>query len=134
MDVCAGLGVETVRVEGRTGVWLAADADAPRAQGRAPSACASPRASRCTASPSTATPTWRRFDRIVPCGITDADVTSLTVETGPRARRSPSSSTPSLARAPAPPRLVADVLHARSRRRARVTRDSARQPYRPGRR
>ena len=36
----------------------------------------------CTASRSTSTPTWAAFDAIIPCGITDAGVTSLAAETG----------------------------------------------------
>ena len=56
--VCRDFGVETVRVDGRSGVWVLADARGPTASS-ARSACGSAAASRCTASPSTATPTCR---------------------------------------------------------------------------
>ena len=49
IDVLAEFGIPGERVEGRSGVWLAR-----HGQDRAPSASASPTASRCTASPSTA--------------------------------------------------------------------------------
>ncbi|MGF0117118.1 lipoyl(octanoyl) transferase LipB [Promicromonospora sp. Marseille-Q5078] len=81
MEVCAGLGVETVRVEGRTGVWLAADATR-----RERKVCAiGVRTAKGVTMHGIALnccPDLGRFDRIVPCGITDADVTSLTIETG----------------------------------------------------
>lgn len=81
MEVCAGFGLETVRVEGRTGVWLAADATR-----RERKVCAiGVRTAKGVTMHGIALncrPDLGRFDRIVPCGITDADVTSLTIETG----------------------------------------------------
>ena len=81
IDVCAELGVAAGRVEGRSGVWLPADARGPErkiaaigirvAQGVALHGFA------LNCNPDL---TW--FDRIVPCGIKDAGVTSLTAELG----------------------------------------------------
>ena len=57
IDVCAELGLATVRVEGRSGVWVPATTEGPTA--RSPrSASGSPAGSPCTGSPSTATATW----------------------------------------------------------------------------
>ena len=81
IDVCADLGVATTRVPGRSGVWVPADDRGPERKvaaigirvsrgvtmhGLAINAC-------CDLS-------W--FSAIVPCGIADAGVTSLTVEVG----------------------------------------------------
>lgn len=78
MRVCGELGLETIRVEGRSGVWV------PGAPERKIAAIGI-RVSRgvtmhgfelnCDCDLS-----W--FDRIVPCGISDAGVTSLTRELG----------------------------------------------------
>ena len=80
---CADLGVATDRVEGRSGVWvLGRDGGQDRkiaavgirvAQGVSMHGFGL----NCDADLSA-------FDRIVPCGISDAGVTSLTVETGSR--------------------------------------------------
>ncbi|WP_179950989.1 lipoyl(octanoyl) transferase LipB [Xylanimonas oleitrophica] len=89
MDVCARLGVRTVRVEGRSGVWLPADEST--GPGGAP-----PRRERkiCAIGARVARgvtmhglalncdPDLAAFDLIVPCGIDDADVTSLSAELG----------------------------------------------------
>jgi lipoyl(octanoyl) transferase len=81
IDVCADLGVATTRVPGRSGVWVPADDRGPERKvaaigirvsrgvtmhGLAINAC-------CDLS-------W--FSAIVPCGIADAGVTSLTAEVG----------------------------------------------------
>lgn len=76
---CADLGVETTRVEGRSGVWVVgAGIDRKVAaigirvsQGVTMHGFAL----NCDADLSA-------YDRIVPCGLTDATVTSLTKETG----------------------------------------------------
>ncbi|SDC60060.1 lipoyl(octanoyl) transferase LipB [Actinokineospora iranica] len=79
--VCARLGLRTGRVEGRSGVWLACAGDRPERK----IAAIGIRVQRgvtmhgfeinCDADLSA-------FDRIVPCGIRDAGVTSLTAELG----------------------------------------------------
>ncbi|MDE9366447.1 lipoyl(octanoyl) transferase LipB [Luteipulveratus sp. YIM 133132] len=81
IDVCADLGVETVRVEGRSGVWLAADAQRPERKIGAIGIRVSQDvtmhgfALNCDCDLSWAT-------TIVPCGIPDAGVTSLSAELG----------------------------------------------------
>jgi len=85
--VCADLGVGAGRVDGRSGVWVAADP---------PSAGAGARRERKVAAIGVRVaqgvtmhgfalncdPDLSWFSRIVPCGIPDADVTSLTAELG----------------------------------------------------
>src|SRR6478609_4760899 len=81
MTVCTGLGLATMRVEGRSGVWVAADATR-----RERKVCAiGVRVARGATMHGLALncdPDLAVFDRIVPCGIDDADVTSLTAELG----------------------------------------------------
>ncbi|GAA4432987.1 lipoyl(octanoyl) transferase LipB [Georgenia halophila] len=83
IEVAARHGVTTVRVEGRSGVWVPADA-----RGRDRKLCAiGVRVARGVTMHGlalNACPDLAAFDRIVPCGIDDADVTSLTAETGRR--------------------------------------------------
>ncbi|WP_062303695.1 lipoyl(octanoyl) transferase LipB [Demequina subtropica] len=81
MDVCASFGLETMRVEDRSGVWL------PAADGRRErKICAiGVRVAKGVTMHGFAlncTPDLDWFDRIVPCGISDADVTSLSAELG----------------------------------------------------
>lgn len=81
ITVCDRLGVHTGRVEGRSGVWLPADDRGPERK----IAAIGIRVQRgvtmhgleinCNADLSA-------FDRIVPCGIADAGVTSLSRELG----------------------------------------------------
>jgi lipoyl(octanoyl) transferase len=76
---CADLGVETTRVEGRSGVWVVGDGIDRKV------AAIGIRVSQgvtmhgfalnCDAD-------LTAYDRIVPCGLTDATVTSLSKETG----------------------------------------------------
>ena len=81
MAVCADLGVTTTRVDGRTGVWLAADADGP--ERKIANIGVRVRwavtlhgfALNCNCD-------MRFYDQIAPCGITDAGVTSLSRELG----------------------------------------------------
>ena len=79
VDVCTELGLSTMRVPGRTGVWLPADADRPQRKIAAIGIRVSRRvtlhgfALNCDADLS-----W--YDRIVPCGINDAGVTSISAE------------------------------------------------------
>jgi lipoyl(octanoyl) transferase len=81
IDVCAEFGLATIRVEGRSGVWVPADERGPERK----VAAVGIRVARgvtlhgfalnCDCDLSA-------FDRIVPCGISDAGVTSLTAELG----------------------------------------------------
>lgn len=79
MDVCLGYGLETVRVEGRSGVWLpATDTRRDRkicAIGVRVAKGVSMHGFALNCSPDLAA-----FSTIVPCGIADADVTSLSAE------------------------------------------------------
>ena len=78
---CADLGVEATRVEGRSGVWVPGN---DGAQDRKVAAIGIRVSQGATmhgfALNCDCDLTW--FDRIVPCGLTDATVTSLTKETG----------------------------------------------------
>ncbi len=79
--VCAELGVRTGRVKGRSGVWVPAD---ERGRERKIAAIGIRVAQGVTmhgfALNCANDLTW--FDRIVPCGISDADVTTLSRELG----------------------------------------------------
>ena len=85
MRVCAGFGLETMRVEGRTGVWVAADSPLQGTRPERKVAAIGVRVSRGVTMHGFALNCdcdlgW--FDRIVPCGIEDAGVTSLSAELG----------------------------------------------------
>jgi lipoyl(octanoyl) transferase len=81
ISVCNGLGLHTGRIEGRSGVWLPAEGGRPERK----IAAIGIRVQRavtmhgfelnCNADLSA-------FDKIVPCGIADAGVTSLSAELG----------------------------------------------------
>lgn len=85
IEVCADLGVRGQQIEGRSGVWVPADENGPDrkiaaigirvAQGVTMHGFAL----NCDCDLSA-------FDRIVPCGISDASVTSLSKETGREVR------------------------------------------------
>jgi len=79
--VCTELGVKTGRVKGRSGVWVAAD---DRGRERKIAAIGIRVAQGVTmhgfALNCNNDLAW--FDRIVPCGISDADVTTLSKELG----------------------------------------------------
>jgi lipoyl(octanoyl) transferase len=80
---CAGLGVATGRVKGRSGVWLAADERGPERK----VAALGIRVSRGVTMHGFALNCevdLRWYDTIVPCGIADAGVTSLSRELGRR--------------------------------------------------
>ncbi|MCW2646143.1 MAG: lipoyl(octanoyl) transferase [Pseudonocardiales bacterium] len=81
IDVCAELGVTAGRVEGRSGVWLPADGPRPErkiaAIGIRVVKGITMHGFALNCDPDL---TW--YDRIVPCGIADAGVTSLTSELG----------------------------------------------------
>ena len=83
IQVCGELGVSTQRVEGRTGVWVRGDGSpGPRGQDRKVAAIGIRVARGVTmhgfALNCDCDLTWA--DPIVPCGIDDAGVTSLSVE------------------------------------------------------
>jgi lipoyl(octanoyl) transferase len=79
MRICAELGLDTVRIEGRSGVWVAQDVRGPdRKVGAigirvARGVTLHGFALNCDCDLS-------YFDRIVPCGIRDAGVTSISAE------------------------------------------------------
>jgi lipoyl(octanoyl) transferase len=77
IDVCAELGLATDRVEGRSGVWLPDGSSKIGAIGI--------RVARGVTMHGFALncdPDLSAYDRIVPCGISDASVTSLSRELG----------------------------------------------------
>lgn len=78
IGLCADHGLETIRVEGRTGVWL------PGTPQRKIAAIGVRVARGVTMHgvAINANPDLTAFGAIVPCGIPDADVTSLSAETG----------------------------------------------------
>jgi lipoyl(octanoyl) transferase len=87
IKVCAGLGLETGRIEGRSGVWVQGSnvggIDAPARK----IAAIGIRVSRATTLHGFALNCdcdLAAFSPIVPCGIADAGVTSLTAELGRR--------------------------------------------------
>jgi lipoyl(octanoyl) transferase len=79
IDVCAQLGVATTQVEGRSGVWVLADKKGPDRKVAAIGIRVSEGvtmhgfALNCDND-------LRYFDQIVPCGIKDASVTTLSQE------------------------------------------------------
>jgi lipoyl(octanoyl) transferase len=79
IEVCAEVGVEAGRVAGRSGVWLPADDRRPE---RKIAAVGIRVASGVTLHgfALNCNPDLSWFDRIVPCGIQDAGVTSLSSE------------------------------------------------------
>ena len=85
--VCADLGLEAGRVEGRSGVWFPADPIGPDSRFRPERKVAQIgiRVARGVTMHGFALncdPDMRAFGSIVPCGITDAGVTSLSAELG----------------------------------------------------
>jgi len=87
IDVCAEFGVMAGRVEikGRSGVWIPADGRGPdRKLGAIGLRVAQGVSMHGFALNCECDLSW--FDRIVPCGIADASVTSLSAELGRRVR------------------------------------------------
>ncbi|MDQ1486787.1 MAG: lipoyl(octanoyl) transferase, partial [Actinomycetota bacterium] len=79
--VCAEYGVAAEQIAGRSGVWVPAANGLPDRK----IAAIGVRISRCTTMHGFALncdPDLSWFRRIVPCGIDDADVTSLSLEVG----------------------------------------------------
>jgi lipoyl(octanoyl) transferase len=83
ITVCAELGLQAGRVEGRSGVWLPADEVRPARK----IAAIGIRVARATTLHGFALNCdcdLSAYSSIIPCGITDAGVTSLTAELGRR--------------------------------------------------
>jgi lipoyl(octanoyl) transferase len=81
IDVCAGLGLPTGRVEGRSGVWVRADDRGPDRK----IAAIGVRVARGVTMHGFALncdPDMSAFANMIPCGIPDAGATSLTAELG----------------------------------------------------
>jgi lipoyl(octanoyl) transferase len=79
MKVCGDLGLDTIRVEGRSGVWVPGSAGRPACK----VAAIGVRVSRATTLHGFALNCdcdLDAFTAIVPCGISDAGVTSLSAE------------------------------------------------------
>jgi len=79
--VCADFGVSAIQIAGRSGVWVPVNGGAAARK----IAAIGVRISRCTTMHGFALncdPDLSWFGRIVPCGIDDADVTSLSRELG----------------------------------------------------
>ena len=81
IGTCAALGLPTVRVEGRSGVWLPAD-DRRRERKVAAIGVRVARGVTMHGLALNCDADLTAFTRIVPCGIPDADVTSLSAELG----------------------------------------------------
>jgi len=81
IEVCAGFGLATEQVEGRSGVWVRADDRGPDRK----VAAIGVRVARGVTMHGFALncdPDMRAFSNMVPCGIPDAGATSLTTELG----------------------------------------------------
>jgi lipoyl(octanoyl) transferase len=81
IKVCTGLGLQAGRVDGRSGVWLPAGGGRPARK----LAAIGVRVSRATTLHGFALNCdcdLAAFERIVPCGIVDAGVTSISAELG----------------------------------------------------
>ena len=85
MEVCAGFGLATVRVEGRSGVWVAADEPGQGVRPERKVAAIGVRVARGVTMHGFALncdPDMTAFSNMIPCGIPDAGVTSLSAELG----------------------------------------------------
>jgi lipoyl(octanoyl) transferase len=85
IDVCAGFGLTAGRVEGRSGVWVPADAPGQGFRPERKVAAIGIRVARGVTMHGFALncdPDLGAFGAIVPCGIPDAGVTSLSAELG----------------------------------------------------
>ncbi len=81
IDVCADFGVEAGRVEGRSGVWVGAD-DRGRERKIAAIGIRVAQGVTMHGFALNCDCDLAAYQRIVPCGIPDADVTSLSFELG----------------------------------------------------
>jgi lipoyl(octanoyl) transferase len=85
IEVCAGFGLATVRVEGRSGVWVAADEPGAGFRPERKVAAIGVRVARGVTMHGFALncdPDMTAFGNMIPCGIPDAGVTSLSAELG----------------------------------------------------
>ncbi|MDK3255886.1 lipoyl(octanoyl) transferase LipB [Blastococcus capsensis] len=85
IEVCAGFGLTTGRVEGRSGVWVAADAPGSGSRPERKVAAIGVRVARGVTMHGFALncdPDMTAFSNMIPCGIPDAGVTSLSAELG----------------------------------------------------
>jgi len=85
IEVCAGFGLTAGRVEGRSGVWVAADEPGQGFRPERKVAAIGIRVARGVTMHGFALncdPDLGAFGAIVPCGIPDAGVTSLSAELG----------------------------------------------------
>jgi lipoyl(octanoyl) transferase len=85
IEVCAGFAVDAGRVEGRSGVWVAADEPGQGFRPERKIAAIGIRVARGVTMHGFAIncdPDLSAFGSIVPCGIPDAGVTSLSAELG----------------------------------------------------
>ncbi len=85
MEVCAGLGLETMRVQGRSGVWVAADEPGRGFRPERKVAAIGVRVARGVTMHGFALncdPDMSAFANMIPCGLPDAGVTSLSAELG----------------------------------------------------
>jgi lipoyl(octanoyl) transferase len=85
IQVCAGFGLQTGRVEGRSGVWVAADEPGAGFRPERKVAAIGVRVARGVTMHGFALncdPDMSAFGNMIPCGIPDAGVTSLSAELG----------------------------------------------------
>jgi lipoyl(octanoyl) transferase len=85
IEVCAGFGVAADRVEGRSGVWLPADPPGSGSRPERKVAAIGIRVARGVTMHGFALncdPDLSFFGNMIPCGIPDAGVTSLSAELG----------------------------------------------------
>ena len=85
IEVCGGFGLATGRVEGRSGVWVAADEPGTGLRPERKVAAIGVRVARGVTMHGFALncdPDMRAFGNMIPCGIPDAGATSLTEELG----------------------------------------------------
>lgn len=80
IDACAHFGLATTRVEGRSGVWTPAAPPAPPDRKVAAIGVRVSRGVTMHGFALNVDPDLGAFDRIVPCGLTDASATSLARE------------------------------------------------------
>ena len=85
IEVCAGFGLATTRVEGRSGVWVPADEPGAGFRPERKVAAIGVRVARGVTMHGFALncdPDMTAFSNMIPCGIPDAGVTSLSAELG----------------------------------------------------